>query len=255
MNNNIQKVKNMITIVTLILIIGFAFYVSKHAKNEELVEEKQEEIIEETIERIDISDVEDKNIREMLLRIDDVNQTLGKDIAITKEEFLKYRGTKIGLIGDSIADCSKSSLIKYFSNINIDAVPGREINTVVSVFNNMRKYKKLGDIVVVSLGTNALNGITIDLLEKVYGELEGRPMVMFSVVLPYNGQERNRNRDIKKFLSSHDNCYLVDWNKLVKKHQEYFVEDKIHPNGAGGEVYAQALFKTIIEVVKDLEKK
>lgn len=215
---------------------------------------EKETVVEETVERIDISDIDDKNLKELLLRIDDVNQTLGKDIAITKEEYFKYKDVKIGLIGDSIADCSKSSLIKYFKNIYIDAVPGREISTVVSVFNNMKNYKKLGDIVVVSLGTNALNGITTDLLETVYQNLEGRPMVMLSVVLPYNGQERNRNRDIKKFIESHENCYLVDWNKTVKNHPEYFVEDKIHPNGAGGEVYAQLLFKKIIEVAKNMDR-
>lgn len=246
--NNIVSNKKIFVIASCLFLILFS---CKHNGNvstiSDAIVENQPDFI---IENIDISDVDNENDRSTLLRMDSLNHLLGKDIYVTKEDFYKYRETKVTLIGDSIADGAKGSITKYFKNIMIDSVPGREIKKVFEVYNVMEIYKRIGDMVIISLGTNAINGIEVDKLEDVYKRLEGKPMFLLSIVIPYKGQERNRNRDIKRFVETHKGCYLIDYHKVMKNHPEYFNEDKVHPNGAGSEVYAQLLFKSVCDYLK-----
>lgn len=160
------------------------------------------------------------------------------------------RNAKITLIGDSIAEGAKSSLVHRFKNMHIDSLAGREIETAYEVFSRLLNYGKIGDIVIVSLGTNAKDGIRTDKLELIHEKLNGKPMFLLSIVMPYKGQERNRNRDIKKFVKAHSNCYLIDYHKVMKKHPEYFNEDGVHPNGVGSEMYAQIIFDAIARFLK-----
>lgn len=204
---------------------------------------------ENIVQDMDISDVTSDAEKNHLLRMDDINKLLGHDYFISKKNYYKYRDTKITLIGDSIAEGAKNPLIRYFKNIHIDSLAGREIETAYEVFNRLLNYGKIGDIVIVSLGTNAKDGIRTDKLEMIHEKLNDKPMFLFSIVMPYKGQERNRNRDIEKFVNTHNNCYLIDYHKIMKNHPEYFNEDGVHPNGLGSEIYAHMLFKAIIDLL------
>lgn len=248
MNKKIFKIKYLFIILSLIFVLISGC--EKKVDDIEKTETKNEEIVEEIIESINIDDVTEPADRNQLLRIDHINQIFGKDMAVTKDDYYKYRDTKFCIIGDSIAKGAEASLLKYFRAATIDATPGREIKKVYDIFSSLYAFNRLGDLVIVSLGTNAIEGIEMKLLDDVYNRLEGRPMFLLTIVIPYKGQERNRNRDIRKFVESHENCYLIDYNKIMKPHPELFNDDHIHPNGAGGEVYAQLLFKSIADYKK-----
>ena len=177
--------------------------------------------------------------------------SIEKEISVVDTDISDIvRDAKITLIGDSIAEGAKSSLIHRFKNMHIDSLAGREIETAYDVFSRLLNYGKIGDIVIVSLGTNAKDVIRTDKLEMIYEKLNGKPMFLLSIVMPYKGQERNRNRDIKKFVKTHNNCYLIDYYKAMKNHPEYFNEDGVHPNGIGSEVYAQIIFDAITRFLK-----
>lgn len=248
MNNKMHKIKYFILLLFLASILINGCEKKTDAMQE--IESKEEENMEKIIESINIDDVTDPADRNQLLRIDHINQTFGKDMAVTKDDYYKYRDTKFCIIGDSIAKGAEASLLKYFRAATIDATPGREIKKVYDIFSSLYAFNRLGDLVIVSLGTNAIDGIEMKLLDDVYNRLDGRPMFLLTIVIPYKGQERNRNRDIRKFVESHENCYLIDYNKIMKPHPELFNDDHIHPNGAGGEVYAQLLFKSIADYKK-----
>ena len=103
---------------------------------------------------------------------------------------------------------------------------------------------------ILSLGNNAMKGIELSVLEYVYESIEGRPLIIPTIVMPYAGQERNRNRDLINFVNSHDNCYIADWNKVARMRDDFIGEDGVHPTDAGCAAYAQLMLKTVADIMK-----
>lgn len=217
--------------------------------------EEVEEVVEE-VEHIDVDDISEDKIRDLLVKIDGNNNTVGDAVFVSKEDYLAYKDMKVALVGDSIADCSKGALVRYFNDPKIDSRSGREMNLGLEVTNHLKDINWIqpADVFIFSLGSNAKNGIEMQVLEDVYKAIDGKPMIMLTVSIPYAGQMRNRNREIKKFIDSHENCYLADWATTMDNHPELFTGDRIHPTNAGGYVYAQLLFKRCVDILKEKNK-
>lgn len=204
-------------------------------------------------ESMDLSDVSGDAYKNTLIKIDELNHTIGRDLYVTKDDFFKYKDVKVSLVGDSIAEYSKTYINRCFKNITQDSVPGREMEKGIEAFDAMKKLDRIGDIMILSLGNNATRGIEIEVLEHVYNEIEGRPLIIPTIVMPYAGQERNRNRDLINFAKTHENCYIADWNKIARMDETFITEDGVHPTGAGSAAYAQLLLKTVIDIEKNIK--
>ena len=255
-----KEFKKLLNIVFLIAIcLTCAFCGSKNADNVKVENENdktesnsmEENVEEAKIEKIDLSDVEDENLRALLVSVDELNQTLGQDVYVSKEDCIEYKDVKVSLIGDSIAEFSKTHLKKFFKNIWQDSVPGREMVVGIEAYDQMAKIDRVGDIMILSLGNNALRGIELEVLEHVYEGVNGRPLIIPTIVMPYAGQERNRNRELRHFVETHDNCYIADWNKVARMSDKFISEDGVHPTGDGSKAYAQLLYKTVVDIVKN----
>jgi hypothetical protein len=120
----------------------------------------------------------------------------------------------------------------------------------IEAFDTMKELDRVGDIMILSLGNNAMKGIDVTVLEHVYQGMEGRPLIIPTIVMPYVGQERNRNRDLINFVNTHENCYIADWNKIARMSDTFITEDGVHPTGDGSAAYAQLLFKTVVDILK-----
>lgn len=186
-------------------------------------------------------------IQTVFSRMNKVNNLIGGDATLTREEFLKYRNMKISFIGDSVTQGSRGSLSVYFPNAVINAEGNRQLRKALPIFYEMKEKGELGDVVVVALGTNSDSEIRTDVLEEIYENLDNRMMIILTVAIPYVVMEQQRNLAIRKFADSHDNCHLADWHGAMKTHKEYFIGDDTHPQGLGTDVYAQLIFKTAIE--------
>lgn len=222
-------------------------------KNEE--KEKKDDMTAESEdafvpESIDLSDISGDQYRIALINIDGLNHSIGEPIYVTKEDYLKYKDTRVSLIGDSIAEFSKTALNRCFKHLVQDSVPGREMSKGIEAFDAMKELDRIGDIMILSLGNNAMRGIEIEVLEHVYEGIEGRPLIIPTIVMPYAGQERNRNRDLRNFVETHENCYIADWNKIARMSENFITEDGVHPTGEGSTAYAQLMLKTVIDIKK-----
>lgn len=254
----IRKIVLSIFAISLIVIcFSCSQTVEKTEPTEEVIETeiKEETTVEETKsafvpESIDISDVSGDQYRNALIKIDELNHILGEAIYVTKEDYLKYKDVKVSLIGDSIAEFSKTHLNRCFRNLVQDSVPGREMVVGIEAFDAMKEIGRIGDIMILSLGNNAMRGIEVDVLEHVYNGIEGRPLIIPTIVMPYAGQERNRNRDLINFVNTHENCYIADWNKIARMGEDFITEDGVHPTGEGSAAYAQLMLKTVIDIEK-----
>ena len=223
--------------------------------NQSVNDDAAENLLSETedsfiIESIDLSDVQGDTYRNTLAKIDELNHRLGEDIYVTKEDYFKYKDVRVSLIGDSIAELSKTHLNRCLRNLVQDSVPGREMEKGIEVFDAMKEIDRIGDVMILSLGNNAMRGIETEVLEYVYQGIEGRPLIIPTIVMPYIGQERNRNRDLRHFAETHENCYIADWNKIARMSDSFITEDGVHPTGDGSAAYAQLMLKTIINIMK-----
>ncbi|MBR3288164.1 MAG: hypothetical protein IKI71_00180 [Lachnospiraceae bacterium] len=258
----IRKIVLSIFAISLIVIcFSCSQTVEKTESTAEVIEteRKEETTVVETKtafvpESIDISDVSGDQYRNALIKIDELNHILGEAIYVTKEDYLKYKDVKVSLIGDSIAEFSKTHLNRCFRNLVQDSVPGREMVVGIEAFDAMKEIGRIGDIMILSLGNNAMRGIEVDVLEHVYNGIEGRPLIIPTIVMPYAGQERNRNRDLINFVNTHENCYIADWNKIARMGEDFITEDGVHPTGEGSAAYAQLMLKTVIDIAKMKQK-
>ena len=259
---NIQIIKKSKCRLLLLvyMMIAMSFFVSCNDSNvnidkqgisddtvDELSSEAEDTFI---IESIDLSDVEGDAYKNTLAKIDELNHRLGEDIYVTKEEYFKYKDVSVSLIGDSIAELSKTHLNRCFKSLVQDSVPGREMEKGIEVFDAMKKIDRIGDVMILSLGNNAMKGIDTEVLEYVYQGIEGRPLIIPTIVMPYVGQERNRNRDLRHFVETHENCYIADWNKIARMSDTFITEDGVHPTGDGSAAYAQLLLRTVVDIMK-----
>lgn len=254
-----KMIRKVLTTTFILVFLVVCFSCSKNDKvvvseNSEIAESSETTIIETAesfvIESIDVSDVSGDQYRNTLLKVDELNHRIGKDIYVTKEDYFEYKDTKVSIIGDSISDMSKTYLNRFFRHLAQDSVPGREMEVGIEAFDAMKEIDRVGDIMILSLGNNAMKGIDVEVLEHVYQGIEGKPLIIPTIVMPYVGQERNRNRDLINFVNTHENCYIADWNKIARMSDTFITEDGVHPTGDGSAAYAQLLFKTMIDILK-----
>lgn len=218
------------------------------ATDSEVYEEEIEdiEILDEEKELLTPEELNSYKIQTVFSRINKVNNLIGGDATLTREEFLQNRNMKISFIGDSVTQGARGSLSVYFPNGIVNAEGNRQLRKALPIFYEMKEKGELGDVVVVALGTNSDKEIRVDVLEEIYENLENRIMIILTVAIPYVVEEQQRNLALRKFADTHDNCHIADWYTAMKTHKEYFMGDDTHPQGLGTDVYAQLIFKTAI---------
>lgn len=253
-----KMIRYFLVIMSYVLILSCfsCSNVSSDMMNESEGEVEQSVVETEDIfvpESIDLSDVSGDVYRATLAKIDELNHKLGQLVYVTKDEYFKYKDVKVSIIGDSISDLSKTYLNRCFRNLTQDSVSGREMEKGIEAFDAMKELGRVGDIMILSLGNNAMKGIDVEVLEHIYEGIEGRPLIIPTIVMPYVGQERNRNRDLLNFIETHENCYVADWNKVARMDETFIIEDGVHPSGDGCAAYAQLMLKTVIDIVKESE--
>ena len=80
-----------------------------------------------------------------------------KDYTNEKKEKTKkqqIKNEKITIIGDSVLLGASAELKKINPNIIIDAKVSRQVSQAKDIVKNLEREGKLGDIVVIALGTN-----------------------------------------------------------------------------------------------------
>lgn len=182
-----------------------------------------------------------------LKHIDWVNGLGDEFLSLNPEEYETYKDIKGLLIGDSIASMSYHTLATYLPNFHFDSEHSRQVSTAYETFQKF-KDQDFGEYLVLSLGTNGETEHAD--LDKIRKELNGKKMILISIVLPYREEEERRNESIRSYAAKYEDVYLVDWHKAAKQRPELFFDDKIHPGENGAKVYGQILVKKLIEIEK-----
>ena len=156
-------------------------------------------------------------------------------------------GDDITALGDSVMLASSDFLRNKFPGIYIDAAVSAHYDVAEPIIASLKQQGELRDYVVLSYGTNgqAFPG-QLDRMVKAIGAK--RDVVL---VVPYgmvDGIPQAAEQAIA-FAKKRDNVYLAPWCSAAAANPGLLREDGVHPAGAGGELYADAVAKGLRQAV------
>ncbi len=154
--------------------------------------------------------------------------------------------TEIGvtLIGDSVlAGAANEVISKLGPQTVVDATVSRQFKDADDVISGLRAQGKLGDVVVIHLGTNgAFNSTTFD---ETMQAMSGVDRVIVLTVFVPKRWESVVNAAIASGKERWPEVEVIDYNAFGKDHPEYFNKDGVHLNSTGQSAYATFLDEAI----------
>ena len=161
------------------------------------------------------------------------------------EEELKevVKNIQIIGVGDSVMLGALNNLYETFPNGYFDAQKSRTCWVVDGILKELKKKNILGDTILINMGANG--DCPEHVKDKFMKTLDGKKVFWVNVA---NDQNKNANKNLKAFKEKYDNLYIIDWNKLSKGHNEYFIADKIHLTEKGRVAYSKMVYDSIYEV-------
>lgn len=155
--------------------------------------------------------------------------------------------SKVFAIGDSVMLGSRDALLKDISNIQVDAVVGRQFTDLEKIIANMKRGGKIPSSVFIHTGNNGTieEPLFIQMMELLR---DCERVVIFTVRVPRSWQNSN-NEILTRVVPRYPNAVLVDWQKASSGKMEYFAKDGIHLRPPQGTSFYASLAKQAL--VKD----
>lgn len=150
----------------------------------------------------------------------------------------RLTGTDISAFGDSVMLASAPELTAALPGVFIDAAVSRGMGTGVSLVADAAAQGSLRHVVVIGLGTNG--PVSTDELHSLRENAAGHPIVLVNA---YGEREwiPGVNDTISAFADQHRGVVVADWQNTVTGVDGALAGDGIHPNPAGGEIYATSV--------------
>jgi hypothetical protein len=121
----------------------------------------------------------------------------------------------------------------------VDAAESRQFSTGVDLLQSYRDAGKLGDVVVVQLGTNG--PVPPEEFDRLMGALSRVQKVLVVNLKVPRWWEAEVNQVLADGVKRYKNAVLVDWHSLAEDRPELFWDDGYHLNPQGQAFYAQVI--------------
>ncbi len=187
--------------------------------------------------------------QQMLQQVNSVAQAKTKPLAETEPQTIKKGSQKekektVSVIGDSIFLGAAPSFQKIQKNTFIDAKISRQVYQGIDVAKKMKKKGKLGDIIIISLGTNGrFNESTGQKLINCVGKK--RTVYWINIYGKNISWQKEVNSTIQKLAAKNSNVHVIPWTKEAKKHPNWFYQDGTHLNLKGQDGFSHFIKKQI----------
>ncbi len=251
--------ENNITVTNLKLITNYD-NLKEDVKDTILFNRKYQEDFELVLETNDLKDQE-TIISNLEQEVQKEKETKKQNPQTTKEDkvpIIRIGGNSdiaevvkslpITFIGDSVmvgaAQNYGINLKTVFPNCIADAAVSRAVSTGASLVKTYKSQGRLGNPVVIGLGTN---GGCTSCIQSII-DTAGKDRDIFLITTTNKEDVNNTYRD---FANKNSNVYLIDWATLSKGHAGYFYGDGIHltPGNNGGRVaYINVIYNAIYNV-------
>lgn len=165
------------------------------------------------------------------------------DFNFTEKEREFLKNTSITAIGDSVLINIDPFIREFNPNLYLDGEVGRQMTDGPKVLQDIKNKNGLGNIILVSLGSNGT--LSEQNMLDILNISEGRKVFFVNTV---NSQswEGPINTKIKKFCDENKNAYMVDWYKFAKEKANLFAKDMVHPEVEGSKAYRNLIEREII---------
>ncbi|HLW16266.1 MAG TPA: acyltransferase family protein [Actinomycetota bacterium] len=141
-------------------------------------------------------------------------------------------------VGDSVMVDTQNALRAQIPGIYVDALVGRHLRGGISVLRALRNQNRLGDVVVIHLGTNG--AFTTADFDNIMQVLQNVPRVVFVNLRVPRRWETPDNLTIAAGVSRYPNTVLLDWHDRWREcGRNVFWSDGIHPTPSGAACYAR----------------
>jgi lysophospholipase L1-like esterase len=161
-------------------------------------------------------------------------------------------------IGDSVMQGAAIALNKVGKtclggdSITINAKVSRSFGQACQIVTNYKDENRLGDIVVIHLGTNN-SYISKKEFTRLTNMLSECSLILFVTAKSDKISACNKvNAELTQYVRETPNARLFDWRGVTEEHPEFFHTDKTHLKPNGARFYASSIFK---EIAKHLDNK
>lgn len=144
----------------------------------------------------------------------------------------------LSVIGDSVFLGAAPSYKKIVRHAVIDAKISRQVSHGLDVAKKLADQGKLGNTVLISLGTNgkfneATGQAIIDYLGK------NRTVYWITAYGKKLEWQKEVNQTIRTLAEKNKTVHVIDWAKEARKHPGWFYQDGIHLNTKGQNGFAK----------------
>ncbi|MEG0254292.1 MAG: acetyltransferase, partial [Vagococcus sp.] len=163
-----------------------------------------------------------------------------------EKEYLKK--LKFTAIGDSLLLSAAPEIQAVFPNNTIDAEVGRQLMDSEPVFKKAADDKKIGDVVLIVLGTNGSFSSTD--IDNIMNKLEDKP-VFFVDTMVQKPWQKAVNDELNKTAKRYKNAHVIDWKEYSIGKTAWFESDGVHLTPEGAENFSSLVGQ---EIYKELNK-
>ncbi|MGW9271188.1 acyltransferase family protein [Microbacterium sp. NPDC055599] len=158
-------------------------------------------------------------------------------------------GTDITAVGDSVMLAAAPELQNALPGIAIDAQVSRSMWPATGILSSLANDGALRPTVVVGLATNG--GVDPDLLADILGIVGPDRTLVFVNAHAQRSWIPGGNATLADFAAAYPNVTVADWDGAITPYPDDLAGDGIHPQPAGGDIYAAVVTGAIAQAHLD----
>lgn len=160
-----------------------------------------------------------------------------------EDEKSSKSSVEITAIGDSVLVGVAPYVKELVPEINIDGKVSRQMSEAKDVAAQLDSEEKLGNIVIVELGTNGpFSSEKLEELLNTFGK--NRQIYLINTRVPRDWQG-SVNKTLADAVKGRSNVTLIDWYSFSADKPEWFTKDGVHLQPEGAKAYASLIAKSI----------
>ena len=169
------------------------------------------------------------------------------------DEIIKDEEVTTTILGDSVLLGNREYIEEKIPGTSVDAEGYRLLESAPDIIEEYKKEGKLGEIVVLSLGTNAVEDPEASLERVIKALPEKTKLILVSCYDSRYEQPHRVSKAMKKIADKYKFVTYMPWEEEAMKYPEYYEgTDGVHFYGIidAYEAYNKLLQKAILEASK-----
>ena len=173
-------------------------------------------------------------------------QTSGDGTQSSQQDKTAAESGFITAIGDSVMLGAAPALQEMLPGCVVDAKESRQVVKSKATVEGLRAQGKLGDTVILGLGTNGPFKVSVgqELLDAIGSEKTVYWVTVYGEHLQW---QEDSNSTIRQLAQQNKNVHIIDWAAEAAAHPEWFYNDGIHLKPSGQEAYARLIFQSVTQ--------